>query len=117
MWDIVKNVVDGTFILTLHEIGAAMKLMAERNHVVAEGAGAATVAAALYRKFPERKVACVVSGGNIDMSVFCDVISEKSASSWSSRSVWLLIYRIPDRDYLIVNVATILNIYIVYIYI
>jgi threonine dehydratase len=51
----------------LAEIASAIRTLAERNHVLAEGAGAAPVAAALAGKAGNGKVVCVVSGGNIDL--------------------------------------------------
>jgi threonine dehydratase len=47
-----------------------MRIVAERNHVIAEGAGACAVAAGLSGKVPGKKIVCIVSGGNIDMSKF-----------------------------------------------
>jgi threonine dehydratase len=52
-----------------------MKLVAERNHVIAEGAGACAVAAALSGKCGGGKVVAVVSGGNIDLSKFLELVS------------------------------------------
>jgi len=56
----------GSLVVTLSEVASAIRLMAERNHVVAEGAGAVSVAAALAGKAGSGKIACVVSGGNLD---------------------------------------------------
>ncbi|KAK3090509.1 hypothetical protein FSP39_012388 [Pinctada imbricata] len=69
MWPLVKNLVEDSIVVTLQEVTNSIKLLAERNHVIAEGAGAATVAAALCEE-SERKlhgnIVCVISGGNID---------------------------------------------------
>ena len=62
----MTTLLDGSLVTTLEEVASAIKLMMEQNHVVAEGAGAAPVAAALAGKAGAGKVACVVSGGNID---------------------------------------------------
>lgn len=67
MWPLVSRLLDGALVVALEEIAAALRLMAERNRVIAEGAGAASVAAALAGKAGTGKVICVVSGGNIDM--------------------------------------------------
>jgi len=56
----------GSLVSTLDEICSALRLMAERAHVIAEGAGACGVAAALAGRAGRGKVVCVVSGGNID---------------------------------------------------
>jgi threonine dehydratase len=53
----------------------AIRLLAERHRVIAEGAGAAAVAAALTAKAGSGKVACVVSGGNIDASRFATILA------------------------------------------
>jgi threonine dehydratase len=56
----------GSLVSTLDEISAALRLMAERAHVIAEGAGACGVAAALAGRAGDGKIVCIVSGGNID---------------------------------------------------
>jgi len=58
--------IDGTIIVTLAEVAAAIKSLAERNRVIAEGAGAVSVAAALSGRYEHRTVCAVVSGGNLD---------------------------------------------------
>jgi threonine dehydratase len=63
---LVSVLLDGSIVVSLEEIAAAIRLLVERNRIVAEGAGAAPVAAALTGKAGEGKVVCVVSGGNID---------------------------------------------------
>jgi threonine dehydratase len=62
----VQRLLDSSIVVSLEDIAAAIKLLVERNHVVAEGAGAGPVAAALTGKAGHGKVVCVVSGGNID---------------------------------------------------
>ncbi len=66
MLERARAVVDASLVSTLEAIGAAVKLLAERNHVIAEGAGACSVAAALSGRAGGGKLVCVVSGGNID---------------------------------------------------
>ncbi len=66
MWAFVQQLLDGALVSTLEEIAASIRLLAERNHVIAEGAGAAPVAAALSGQAGSGKVVCIVSGGNID---------------------------------------------------
>ena len=63
---------------TLEEVRAAMRIVAVRNHVIAEGAGACAVAAGLTGKCGSGKVVCVVSGGNIDISVFTELVKQDS---------------------------------------
>jgi threonine dehydratase len=67
MWPMVRGLAEGSIVVTLEEIAAAIRILAERNHVIAEGAGAAPVAAALRGEAEGTKIVCVVSGGNIDL--------------------------------------------------
>jgi threonine dehydratase len=74
MWDIAHHLLAGSIVSTLEEIRQAMRIVAERNHVIAEGAGACAVAAGLSGKCGSGKVVCVVSGGNIDFAVFSKLV-------------------------------------------
>ena len=74
MWPLVSRLLDGSIVMTLAEVAAALKLLAERNRVIAEGAGATPVAAALSGKAGTGKVVCIVSGGNIDLGKFCSIV-------------------------------------------
>ncbi len=65
-WPIVTKLLEGSIVSTLAEVAAAIKLTAEHNHIIAEGAGAAPIAAALSGKAGNGKVVALVSGGNID---------------------------------------------------
>ncbi len=73
MWERLKDVVDGSVVVTLDEVKNAMRLMASKTRVIAEGAGALPVAAALKEK--EGPVVAVVSGGNIDLKKFCEIVT------------------------------------------
>jgi len=73
MWALAHHLLAGSVVLTLDEIRAAMRLVAERNHVIAEGAGACAVAAALSGQCGRGKVVAVVSGGNIDLHKFAEL--------------------------------------------
>jgi threonine dehydratase len=75
MWALANHLLEGSIVVTLDEIRCAMKLVAERNHVIAEGAGACAVAAALSGKCGSGKVVAVVSGGNIDLNKFTELIA------------------------------------------
>ncbi|GFN89064.1 L-threonine dehydratase catabolic tdcb-like [Plakobranchus ocellatus] len=66
MWPLVKEKLDGSLVISLSQVAEAVKLLANKNHVIAEGAGAAPVAAALTADAGEGNIVCVVSGGNID---------------------------------------------------
>lgn len=74
MWPLVKQVLDGSLVVSLRQVADAVRLLAERNHVIAEGAGAAPVAAALSGAAGEGTVVCVVSGGNIDSSKLLPIL-------------------------------------------
>ena len=77
MWGLARHLLAGSVIVTLEEVRRAMRLVAERNHVIAEGAGACAVAAAVSPAMAERghkKVVAVVSGGNVDLSRFAQLV-------------------------------------------
>ena len=75
MWAFAQQVLDGSLVSTLEEIAASVRLLAERNRVVTEGAGAASVAAALSGQAGGGKVVCVVSGGNIDAETLARIFT------------------------------------------
>jgi len=72
MWPLASRLLDGSFVTTLPTVSWTIKLVAERNHVIAEGAAGTAVAAALAGKAGHGKIVCVVSGGNIDI---CELAS------------------------------------------
>jgi threonine dehydratase len=73
MWELAHHLLAGSIVVTLDEIRRAMKLVADRNHVIAEGAGSCAVAAGLTGKAGVGKIVCVVSGGNIDLAKFAEL--------------------------------------------
>jgi len=75
MWPIVSDLVNGALVATLSETRAAIRLLVERARVVAEGAGAVPVAAALAGRAGAGTIVCVVSGGNIDTKVLVEILS------------------------------------------
>ena len=74
MWRLGRPLVDGTVVVSLEETAAAVRLLAERVRLVAEGAGALAVAAALSGRVPGRKLVAIVSGGNIDSGVLSRIL-------------------------------------------
>src|SRR5215203_2674678 len=74
MWAIASKLIAGSRMVSLEEIADAIRLLAERHRVIAEGAGAASVAAALAGVPDARKVVCVVSGGNLDTAKLCAIL-------------------------------------------
>ena len=75
MWERMKTVVDGCLVVTLEETKNAMRLLAEKARIIAEGAGALPVAAALSGKAGKGPIVAIVSGGNIDLHKFCELIA------------------------------------------
>jgi len=80
MFSLAKTLIDGTLVVSLEETIEAIRLLVERNCVVAEGAGAVSVAAALSGKAGDGRVVCIVSGGNIDQSKLVQILQGKIPS-------------------------------------
>ena len=76
MLERAQQLIDGSLVAELDEVKSALRLMAERNRVIAEGAGACPVACALAGKAGTGKVVCIVSGGNIDFAKLCEILTE-----------------------------------------
>jgi threonine dehydratase len=74
MWPRVQPLVDGAFGVPIADVAAAVRLLAARAHVVAEGAGALALAAALAGRAGTGKVVCVVSGGNINPGKLSEIL-------------------------------------------
>ncbi len=74
MWHLARQLLDGSFVVSLQDVAAAVRLLAERNRVIAEGAGAVSVAAALSGQAGDGTVVCVVSGGNIDADKLTQIL-------------------------------------------
>ncbi len=75
MWPLAKSLLTDAHTASVAEIAAAVRLLVERNRVVAEGAGASSVAVALSGKVAASKIVCIVSGGNIDTDVLRRILS------------------------------------------
>jgi threonine dehydratase len=75
MWPYVREALDGAHVVTLEETAAALRLLAERMRVIAEGAGALALAAALSGRAGAGKTVCIVSGGNIDTAVLTRILA------------------------------------------
>jgi len=73
MWPLLSQL-DGSIVVTLDEVASAMKLAAERAHVIAEGAAGCAIAAAISGRAGTGKIVAVVSGGNIDLSKFASLV-------------------------------------------
>jgi threonine dehydratase len=80
MWERMKPIVDDYIVVTLDETKKAMRLVAEKARVISEGAGALPVAAALTGKVGKGPIVAIVSGGNIDMKKFCELIGATTSA-------------------------------------
>jgi len=79
MWQRFADIVDGSIVVSLEETKRAMRTLAEKARVIAEGAGALSVAAALSGKVDaDGPIVAVISGGNIDLGTFCELIASVS---------------------------------------
>jgi threonine dehydratase len=79
MWERLKPVVDGCVVVSLDDTKRAMRLLADKARIVAEGAGSLSLAAALTGKAGNGPIVAVISGGNIDLQKFCDLIASAAA--------------------------------------
>jgi threonine dehydratase len=75
MWERMKDLIDGSIVVSLDETKRAMRLMAEKARIISEGAGALPLAAALTGKAGNGPIVCIVSGGNIDLKRFCEIVT------------------------------------------
>jgi threonine dehydratase len=79
MWARMQGVVDGSIVVSLEETRRAMRVIAEKARVIAEGAGALPVAAALSGRAGDGPIVAVVSGGNIDLAKFAELVGTTPA--------------------------------------
>jgi threonine dehydratase len=79
MWPRVRPLVDGAFPIPIADAAAAVRTLAERAHVIAEGAGALATAAALAGRAGTGRVVCIVSGGNIDLAKLAGILEGGSS--------------------------------------
>ncbi|MBV9147481.1 MAG: pyridoxal-phosphate dependent enzyme [Acidobacteria bacterium] len=77
MFEQARRLLDGSLVVTLAEAAAAMKLVAERNRIVVEGAAACAIAAALSGRAGSGKTVAIVSGGNIDLDKFSQLVAQQ----------------------------------------
>jgi threonine dehydratase len=80
MWPYLSEVLDGAYVASLDETADAVRLLAERIRVIAEGAGALAPAVALSGRAGAGKIACIVSGGNIDLPVLARILAGETPS-------------------------------------
>jgi threonine dehydratase len=77
MWELASQLLDDSLVVGIDEVVSAIRLLAERNCIIVEGAGATSVAAALTGKAGSGKVVCIISGGNIDKSKLVQILEGK----------------------------------------
>jgi threonine dehydratase len=75
MFERARRLLDGVLVAEVEQVASALRLMAERNRIIAEGAGATPVACVLGHV--KAKIACVVSGGNIDLTKLAEIFGTK----------------------------------------
>lgn len=80
MWPLLRELIDQVIVVPLADAKAALRELALRHHLVAEGAGAVTLAAARSAECPGRNIAAVISGGNIDPATFSRILSPEGIS-------------------------------------
>ena len=78
MWERARGLLAGSHVVSLDETAAAVRLLAERTRVVAEGAGALAVAAATSGRAGTGRIVCIVSGGNIDSSRLAAILGGRT---------------------------------------
>jgi threonine dehydratase len=76
MFELGRKLLDGSLVVTLAEAAQAMKVVAERNRIIVEGAAACAVAAALSGRAGAGKIVAIVSGGNIDLEKFAQLVAQ-----------------------------------------
>jgi threonine dehydratase len=72
MWPLLSRLLTGAIVVSLNQVGAAIRLTADRCHVIAEGAAGCAIAAALSGRV-HGKIVAIVSGGNIDLKTFASI--------------------------------------------
>jgi threonine dehydratase len=75
MWPLIERLIDADAVVSLAETAGAIRTLVERVHVVAEGAGAVPLAAALSGRVTGKVICCVISGGNLDTGVLADILT------------------------------------------
>jgi threonine dehydratase len=80
MWPLIQQLITGTVVASTQEIVAAIRLLFEHHRIIAEGAGAAPVAAAMAGRAGKGKIVCVISGGNLNDDYLIDILRGNTPS-------------------------------------
>ena len=75
MFERARRLLDGVLVAEVEQVASALRLMAERNRIIAEGAGATPVACVMGHV--KTKIVCIVSGGNIDLTKLAEIFGTK----------------------------------------
>ncbi len=79
MWTLARRLLAGSIVMSMEETRRAMQIVATRNHLVCEGAAACAVAAGMSGRAGGGRIVCIVSGGNIDLSKFSELVASPAA--------------------------------------
>jgi len=79
MFERARSLIDGSLVSDLDSVANAVRLLAQHNHIIAEGAGACPVACALAGNAPPGKLVCIISGGNINLSKLAQILTSRNA--------------------------------------
>ncbi len=82
MWPLASRLLNGALVASLAETTAAVRLLAERHRIIAEGAAAVALAVALSGQAGDGKIVCIISGGNINFSTLTAILTEIPAELW-----------------------------------
>ena len=106
-YDICRRYVDEIVTVTDDEIATAILALIEKHKMIAEGAGAVSVAAAMFNKIDikGKKVCCVISGGNIDVNILSRVIARGLVKEGRSTDMTIAL---PDKPGQLVNVSSLI---------
>ncbi len=107
-FDIIQHYVDDVVTVTEDEIATAILTLIEKQKLIAEGAGAVSVAAAMFGKLPieGKKVACIVSGGNIDVNILSRVITRGLVTSGRTANLQIAL---EDKPGQLVGVSSVIS--------
>lgn len=78
MWERMRPIVEDSLVVTLEQTRAAMRLLAQKARVISEGAGALGLAAALTGRLGPGPIVAIVSGGNIDLDKYCEILQSET---------------------------------------
>lgn len=76
MWPLLKEVIDDVIVVSVREAECALREIAFRHHLIAEGAGAVALAAALSPRCGGSRVVAIISGGNVDFGTLCQILTK-----------------------------------------